>query len=51
VHHAATITAAMRAGERVYVEKPLATTVPAAREVLATAAATSRPHAGRWTTG
>lgn len=35
VHHAATITAATRAGKHVYVEKPLATTVEAAREVLA----------------
>jgi predicted dehydrogenase len=42
VHHAATITAALRAGRHVYVEKPLATTVPAAREVMAAAAATGR---------
>lgn len=42
VHHAATITTALRAGKHVYVEKPLATTVPAAREVLAAAAASGR---------
>jgi predicted dehydrogenase len=42
VHHAATITAALRAGKHVYVEKPLATTVSAAREVLAVAAASGR---------
>ena len=42
MYHAATITAALLAGKHVYVEKPLATTVSAAREVLAAAAATGR---------
>lgn len=42
VHHAATITAALGAGKHVYVEKPLATTVSAAREVLDVAAASGR---------
>jgi predicted dehydrogenase len=40
VHHADTITtAALRAGKHVYVEKPLATTVEAARGVLRAAEA------------
>jgi predicted dehydrogenase len=38
VHHAATITAALRAGKNVYVEKPLATTVEDGRAVLQVAA-------------
>ena len=40
VHHAATITAALRAGKHVYVEKPLATTVEDGRAVLEVAAET-----------
>ncbi|MFI7062390.1 Gfo/Idh/MocA family protein [Kribbella sp. NPDC050124] len=42
VHHAATITAALRAGKHVYVEKPLATTVDDARAVLAVATETGK---------
>jgi len=42
VHHAATITAALRAGRHVYVEKPLATTVDDARAVLDVAAETGK---------
>jgi predicted dehydrogenase len=42
VHHAATVTAALRAGKHVYVEKPLAATVAAGREVLEIAAGSGR---------
>jgi predicted dehydrogenase len=42
VHHAATSTAALRAGKHVYVEKPLATTVDDGRAVLEVAAETGK---------
>lgn len=42
MHHAATITAALRAGKHVYVEKPLATTIDDARAVLEVAAETGK---------
>ena len=42
VHHAATVTAALRSGKHVYVEKPLATTVDDARVVLDVARETGK---------
>jgi predicted dehydrogenase len=42
VHHATTVTTALRSGRHVYVEKPLATTVADGRGVLAAADASGR---------